>query len=122
MPGIVMPARCPLLSTRFSPRLVALLMAMGMVVVGFGLPPVPVDGVVVGAEEQPTDSFPCEETSPELAEDEEVSSGKHAAVSVATLTVDQPANLGLRVVESVPRLQPGFLCGASLIRGPPVVL
>ena len=115
-------ARRPLFSTRFTPRLVALVMAMGMLAVGFGLPPVPVDGVVVDAAEQSSDSVPCEETSSESAEDEEVSSGKHAVVLSATLTVDGPADLGLRAVESVPRLEPGILCGASLIRGPPGVL
>lgn len=115
-----MPARRLLFSRGITPRVVALLMAMTMVAVGIGLPPIPVDGLALDSEDQSSDSIPCEESSSESAEDEEVSAGKHSPLLAATFRVEGPSGPGLRLVESCSRLSRGLLLGAPLIRGPPV--
>lgn len=104
----------------FSPRAVALLMAMAMIAAGIGFPPVSLAGAAVAsADDQQPDSQPCEESPEESTEDEESSAGKHAAVLGCSLSLDPPAVASPGVASWSPWLPGGLLASAAPIRGPP---
>ena len=103
----------------YSPRVIALLVGVAVIASGIGFPHVSPAGGTVAADDERSDSQPCEEPQDESVEDEEASSGKHAAVIGAAVVLDSPLFRCPGSIEPSALFPGGLLSAAQPIRGPP---
>ena len=105
---------------RRSPVAVVLLLATAMIAAGVELLPNWAAGPASASDDGQPDSQPCEESQDELAEDEEIGSGKHAALVGVAIGIEPPAAHGPGIGEPGPQLQADMVLGSTPIRGPPL--